>query len=44
MILGVLGSIELTMKDLGVEFTAGSGVGAAVRSYTSNDNNVVNLF
>lgn len=44
MLLGVLGGIELTMKDLGVAFKPGSGVGAAVKSYTSNDNdNVVNI-
>ena len=43
MLLGVLGSIELTMKDLGIEFNAGSGIGAAVESYTCNDN-VVSLF
>ena len=44
MLLGVLGSIELTMKDLGVFGASGSGVGAAVKSYTSNNNdNVVNI-
>ena len=44
MLLGVLGSIELTMKDLGVAFKAEQWCSAAVKSYTSNDNdNVVNI-
>ena len=43
MLLGVLGSIELTMKDLGVHLSQAVR-GYAVKSYTSNNNdNVVNI-
>ena len=45
MLLGVLGGVELAMRDLGIEFEPGSGVGAAVELFTTNNNeNVVQLF
>lgn len=43
MVLGVLGGVELAMRDLGVRFEPGSGVGAAIESYTSADPKVVQL-
>ena len=38
MVLGVLGGVELVMKDLGIPFEPGSGVGAAINFFTQNDN------
>jgi len=43
MVLGVIGGVELTLRDLGVPFKPGSGVGAAIESYTSADPKVVQL-
>ena len=43
MVLGVIGGVELTLRDLGVRFEPGSGVGAAIESYTSADPKVVQL-
>ena len=34
MVLQALGGVELAMRDCGVAFTAGSGVGAAIEHYT----------
>ncbi|MGB0518746.1 MAG: serine--glyoxylate aminotransferase, partial [Candidatus Puniceispirillaceae bacterium] len=34
MVLQALGGVELAMRDCGVNFTAGSGVGAAIEHYT----------
>ena len=44
MILGVLGGVELTLRDLGVPFEPGSGIGAAIENFTSGSDKVVNLF
>jgi len=44
MLLGVLGGVELTLRDLNVPFEPGSGVGAAIESYTRGKDKVVNLF
>jgi hypothetical protein len=44
MLLGVLGSVELTLRDLNIPFEPGSGVGAAVEQYTQGEDKVVNLF
>ena len=44
MVLGVLGGVELAMRDLNVPFEPGSGVGAAVEQYTRGEDKVVNLF
>ena len=44
MILGVLGGVELAMRDLNVPFKAGVGVGAAVSVFSQAEDNVVNLF
>ena len=44
MILGVLGGVELTLRDLGVPFAPGSGIGAAIEIFTSGSDKVVNLF
>lgn len=44
MVLGVLGGVELTMRDLNIPFEPGSGVGAAVEQYTRGEDKVVNLF
>jgi len=44
MVLGVLGGVELTMRDLNIPFEPGSGVGAAVEQYTRGQDKVVNLF
>ena len=43
MVLGVIGGVELTLRDLGVPFKPGSGVGAAIESYTSADPKIVQL-
>ena len=43
MVLGVIGGVELALRDLGVRFEPGSGVGAAIESYTSADPKVVQL-
>ena len=34
MVLRVLGGVEMAMRDAGIPFQAGSGVGAAVEYYT----------
>ena len=44
MVLGVIGGVELALRDLGVPFKPGSGVGAAIESYTSADPKVVQLY
>ena len=44
MVLGVLGGVELAMRDLNIPFEPGSGVGAAIESYTRGEDKVVNLF
>ena len=36
MVLQALGGVELAMRDCGVNFTAGSGVGAAIEHYTDS--------
>ena len=37
MVLGVLGGVELAMRDLNVPFQAGAGVGAAAGGENCND-------
>jgi len=37
MVLQALGGVELAMRDVGIPFTAGAGVGAAVNYYTSRE-------
>ena len=44
MVLGVLGGVELAMRDLKVPFQAGAGVGAAISEYSKARDNVVNLY
>ena len=44
MVLGVLGGVELAMRDLNIPFEPGSGVGAAIESYIRGEDKVVNLF
>ena len=34
MVLRALGGVEMAMRDVGIQFQAGSGVGAAVELYT----------
>ena len=36
MVLQALGGVELAMRDCGINFTAGSGVGAAIEHYTDS--------
>ena len=36
MVLQVLGGVELAMRDCGIDFKAGSGVGAAIEHYTES--------
>ncbi len=40
MVLRVLGGVEMAMRDVGIPFQAGSGVGAAVESYTDSRQNL----
>ena len=40
MVLRVLGGVEMAMRDVGIPFQAGSGVGAAVESYTDSRHNL----
>jgi alanine-glyoxylate transaminase/serine-glyoxylate transaminase/serine-pyruvate transaminase len=44
MVLGVLGGVELAMRDLNVPFQAGAGVGAAISAYSSAKDNVHKLY
>ena len=44
MVLGVLGGVELAMRDLNVQFKPGSGVGAAISAYSSAKDNVHKLY
>ena len=44
MVLGVLGGVELAMRDLNVLFQAGAGVGAAISAYSSAKDNVHKLY
>tara|TARA_B100001057_G_scaffold460721_1_gene512044 strand:+ start:850 stop:1977 length:1128 start_codon:yes stop_codon:yes gene_type:complete len=44
MVLGVLGGVELAMRDLNVPFKPGSGVGAAISAYSSAKDNVHKLY
>jgi len=37
MVLQALGGVEMAMRDVGIPFTAGAGVGAAVDYYTSRE-------
>ena len=36
MVLQALGGVELAMRDCGIDFKAGSGVGAAIEHYTDS--------
>jgi alanine-glyoxylate transaminase/serine-glyoxylate transaminase/serine-pyruvate transaminase len=40
MVLRALGGVEMAMRDAGIPFQAGSGVGAAVESYTDSRQNL----
>ena len=40
MVLRALGGVEMAMRDVGIPFQAGSGVGAAVESYTDSRQNL----
>lgn len=44
MVLGVLGGVELAMRDLNVPFQAGAGVGAAISAYSSAKDVVHKLY
>lgn len=37
MLLGVLGGVELTLKDMGLSFESGIGVGSAIDHWSNND-------
>jgi alanine-glyoxylate transaminase/serine-glyoxylate transaminase/serine-pyruvate transaminase len=41
MVLRALGGVEMAMRDVGIPFQAGSGVGAAVESYTDSRQNLI---
>ncbi len=40
MVLRALGGVEMALRDVGIPFQAGSGVGAAVESYTDSRQNL----
>ena len=44
MVLGVLGGVELAMRDLNIPFQAGAGVGAAISEFSKARDNVINLY